>query len=65
MIGQNYGRPAITKCVEFLHFSSTKCQTDSKELVTLNLDSHVLYDKNPDSTKIPDWSKGVVMDTDG
>ena len=40
----------------------TKYQTGSKELVPLNLGSHVLYDKNADSTKRPDWSKGVVMD---
>ena len=43
----------------------TKYQTGSKELVPLNLDSHVLYDKSPDSTKRPEWSKGVVMDMDG
>ena len=40
----------------------TKYQTGSKELVPLNLGSHVLYNKNPDSTKRPDWSKGVVTD---
>ena len=42
---------------------STKYQTGSKELVPLNLGSHALYDKNPEnSTKRPEWSKGVVKD---
>ena len=45
--------------------NSTKYQAGSKELVLLNLGSRMLYDKNPDNTKRPDWSKGVVMDTDG
>ena len=40
----------------------TKYQTGSKELVPLNLGSCVMYDKNPDSTKRPEWSKGVVKD---
>ena len=44
----------------------SKYQTGSKELVPLNLGSHVLYEKNPDnSTKRPEWSKGVVTDIDG
>ena len=43
----------------------TKYQTGSKDLVPLNLGLHVLYNKTPDSTKRPDWSKGVVMDIDG
>ena len=43
----------------------TKYQTGSKELVPLNLGSHMLYDKNPDCNKRPDWSKGVVTDIDG
>ena len=43
----------------------TKHQTGSKELVPLNLGSHVLYNKNPDSTKRPEWSKGVVKDLEG
>ena len=39
-------------------------QTGSKELVPLSLGSRVLYDKNPDnSTKRPEWSKGVIRDT--
>ena len=42
-----------------------KYQTGSKELVLLNLGSCVQYNKNPVSTKRPDWSKGVVMDIDG
>ena len=46
--------------------NSTKYQTGSKELVLLNLGSHVLYDKYPDNkTKRPDWSKDVVTDIDG
>ena len=46
--------------------NSTKYQTGSKELVPLNLGSHVLYNKYLDSkTKRPDWSKGVVTDIDG
>ena len=44
---------------------STKYQTGSKELVPLNLGSCVLCDKNLDSTKRPDWSKGVVKDLEG
>ena len=45
---------------------STKYQTGSKALVPLNLGTCVLYYKNPDnSTKRPDWSKGVVTDIDG
>ena len=45
---------------------STKYQTGSKVLVPLNLGSHVLYDKNPDnSTKRPEWSKGVIKDLEG
>ena len=41
----------------------TKYQTGSKELVPLDLGTHVLYDKTPDnSTKRPEWSKGVVKD---
>ena len=44
----------------------TKYQTGSKELVPLNLGSCVLYNKNPDnSTKRPEWSKGVVKDIQG
>ena len=43
----------------------TKYQTGSKELVPLNLGSHVMYDKNQDSTKRPDWSKGVIKDIQG
>ena len=42
----------------------TKYQTGSKELVPLNLGSRMLYNKNPDSTKRPDWSKGVITDID-
>ena len=42
----------------------TKYQAGSKELVPLSLGSRVLYDKNPDnSTKRPEWSKGVIKDT--
>ena len=41
----------------------TKYQTGSKELVPLSLGTHVLYNKNPDnSTKRPEWSKGVIKD---
>ena len=43
----------------------TKYQAGSEELVPLNLGSHVMYDKNPDSTKRPEWSKGVVKDIQG
>ena len=44
----------------------SKYQTGSKALVPLNLGSCVLYDKNPDNTtKRPEWSKGVVTDIDG
>ena len=43
----------------------TKYQTGSRELVPLSLGSHVIYDKNPDSTKRPEWSKGVIKDTQG
>ena len=44
----------------------TKYQTGSKELVPLNLGSHVLYDKNPDNIiKRPEWSKGVIKDLEG
>ena len=43
----------------------TKYQTGSKELVPLNLGSCMLYDKNPDSTERPEWSKGVVKDLEG
>ena len=43
----------------------TKYQTGSKELVPLNLGSCVLYDKNPDSTKRSEWSKGIVKDLEG
>ena len=44
---------------------STKCQNGSKELVPLNLGSRILYDKSPDSTKRPEWSKGIVKDIEG
>ena len=41
----------------------TKYQTGSKELVPLSLCSCVLYDKNHgNSTKRPEWSKGVIKD---
>ena len=43
----------------------TKYQTGSKALVTLNLGSRILYDKNPNSTKRPEWSKGIVKDIEG
>ena len=43
----------------------TKYQTGIEELVSLNLGTHVLYNKNPDSTKRPDWSKGVIKDLEG
>ena len=44
----------------------TKYQTGRKKLVPLKLGSHVLYDKNPDnSTKRPEWSKGVIKDLKG
>ena len=43
----------------------TKYQTGSKELVPLNLGSHMLYDKNLDSTKRPEWSKGIIKDLQG
>ena len=43
----------------------TKYQTGSKELVPLNLGSRVMYDKNPDSTKRPESSKGVVKNMQG
>ena len=43
----------------------TRYQTGSKELVPLNLGSCVLYNKTPDSTERPDWSKSVVTDIDG
>ena len=40
---------------------STKYQTGSKDLVPLNLGSHVLYDKNPDrNSKRSEWSKGTI-----
>ena len=38
----------------------TKYQTGSKALVPLNLGSRILYDKSPDSTKRPEWSKGTI-----
>ena len=31
----------------------------------LNLGSRVLYDKNPDSAKRHEWSKGTITDIDG
>ena len=43
----------------------TKYQTGSRELVPLSLGSHVIHDKNPDSTKRPEWSKGVIKDIEG
>ena len=43
----------------------TRYQTGSKELVPLNLGFHVMYDKNPDSTKRPEWPKGVIKDIQG
>ena len=44
----------------------TKYLTASKELVPLNLGTHVLYDKYPNnSTKRPEWSKGVIKDLEG
>ena len=43
----------------------TKYQTVSKELVPLNLGTHVLYDKNPDSAKRPEWFKSVIKDLGG
>ena len=43
----------------------TKYQTGSKALVLLNLGSRILYDKSPDSTKRPEWSKGIVKDIEG
>ena len=46
--------------------NSTNYQTCSKALVPLNLGSCVLYDKYPDnSTKRPEWSKGVATNIDG
>ena len=42
-----------------------KYQTGSKVLVPLNLGSCMPYNKNPDSTKRPDWSKGIITDIDG
>ena len=43
-----------------------KYQTGSKELVPLSLGTCVLYNKNPDnSTKRPEWSKGVIKDIEG
>ena len=43
----------------------TKYQTGSKALVPLNLGSRILYDKSPDSTKRPEWYKGIVKDIEG
>ena len=48
----------------FCNEDPTKYQTGSKELVPFSLGSCVLYDKNLDnSTKRPEWSKGVIKDT--
>ena len=41
----------LSSQAKFCNEDPTKYQTGSKELVPLNLGSHVLYDKNPDSTK--------------
>ena len=43
----------------------TKYQTGSKALVTLNLGSRILYDKNPNSTKRPELSRDIVKDIEG
>ena len=43
----------------------TKYQTSSKALVPLNLGSRILYNKSPDSTTRPEWSKGIVKDIEG
>ena len=43
----------------------TKYHTGSKELVPLHLGTNVLYNKNPDCTKRPEWSKGVIKDLEG
>ena len=43
----------------------TKYQTGSKALVPMNLGSRILYDKSPDSTKRPEWSKGIANDIEG
>ena len=43
----------------------TKYQTTSKALVPLNICSRILYDKSPDSTKRPEWSRGIVKDIKG
>ena len=45
--------------------NQTKYQTGSREMVPLSLGSRVIYDKNPDSTKRPEWSKGVIKDIQG
>ena len=46
---------------------STKYQTGSKELVSIPIGSHVIYDSNPDSSKAkrPEWSKGIIKDFNG
>ena len=44
---------------------STKYQTGSKKLVPLNLGLRILYDRSPDGTKRPEWSKGIVKDIEG
>ena len=43
----------------------TKYQTGSKALVPLNLGSRILYNKSLDSTKRPEWSKGIVENIEG
>ena len=57
--------PVIYLIRQKLRGDPTKYQTGSKELVPLNLGLRILYDKSPDSTKRPEWSKGIVKDIEG
>ena len=43
----------------------TKYQTGSKELVPLSLGTCVLYDNPDNSTKRPEWSKGLIKGIEG
>ena len=40
--------------------NSAKHQSGSRELVPLSFGSRVVYNKNPDGTKRPEWSEGVI-----
>ena len=52
--------PEIENLVEKCQSKSTTCT--GKELPKLDVGTRVLYDKNPDSTKIkcPQWCKGTI-----